>query len=165
MRKFQDTLGLNKEIKRNQITVKNKKIFNLLERVNLEIDFLKEGVTVSDFIKVLTEDSDKKIHLNIDNRSFYYLLSKIKEYFFNFSYTVIAKTNKIYSKGGKLIQELRLCISITLHDSLKTQIFIEFKAKKRVTISDYSCSSGNWTRTSDLRVMSPTSYLLLYPAM
>ena len=34
--------------------------------------------------------------------------------------------------------------------------------KKRVTISDYSCSSGNWTRTSDLRVMSPTSYLLLY---
>ena len=29
--------------------------------------------------------------------------------------------------------------------------------KKRVTISDYSCSSGNWTRTSDLRVMSPTA--------
>ena len=26
-------------------------------------------------------------------------------------------------------------------------------------------SSGDWTRTSDLRVMSPTSYLLLYPAM
>ena len=26
-------------------------------------------------------------------------------------------------------------------------------------------SSGNWTRTSDLRVMSPTSYLLLYPAI
>ena len=61
--------------------------------------------------------------------------------------------------------ELRLCISIPLFDSLKTQIIIEFKAKKRVTISDYSCSSGNWTRTSDLRVMSPTSYLLLYPAI
>ena len=26
-------------------------------------------------------------------------------------------------------------------------------------------SSGDWTRTSDLRVMSPTSYLLLYPAV
>ena len=61
--------------------------------------------------------------------------------------------------------ELRLCISIPFYDSLKTQIIIEFKAKKRVTISDYSCSSGNWTRTSDLRVMSPTSYLLLYPAI
>ena len=61
--------------------------------------------------------------------------------------------------------ELRLCISIPLHDSLETKTTIEFKAKKRVTISDYSCSSGNWTRTSDLRVMSPTSYLLLYPAI
>ena len=26
-------------------------------------------------------------------------------------------------------------------------------------------SSGGWTRTNDLRVMSPTSYHLLYPAM
>ena len=26
-------------------------------------------------------------------------------------------------------------------------------------------SSGGWTRTNDLRVMSPTSYQLLYPAM
>jgi len=61
--------------------------------------------------------------------------------------------------------ELRLYISLQLYDSLKTKTIIEFKAKKRVTISDYSCSSGNWTRTSDLRVMSPTSYLLLYPAI
>ena len=103
MRKFQDKLGLNKEIKRNKITVKNKKIFKILERVNLEIDFLKEGVTVTDFINVLTGASEKEIHLNIDNRSFYYLLTKTKEYFFNFSYTAVAKTNKIYSKGGTLM--------------------------------------------------------------
>ena len=45
---------------------------------------------------------------------------------------------------GKNNLELRLCTSIPLHDSLKTNILIEFKAKKRVTISDYSCSSGNW---------------------
>ena len=36
--------------------------------------------------------------------------------------------------------ELRLCISIPLHDSLETKTTIEFIAKKRVTISDYSCS-------------------------
>ena len=29
--------------------------------------------------------------------------------------------------------ELRLCISIPLHDSLKTQIIIEFKAKKTLS--------------------------------
>ncbi len=38
------------------------------------------------------------------------------------------------------------------------------------TKKDKSCdlsffSSGGWTRTNDLRVMSPTSYQLLYPAM
>ena len=27
------------------------------------------------------------------------------------------------------------------------------------------CSSGGWTRTNDLRVMSPTSYQLLYSAV
>ena len=104
MRNFKEKLGLKKEIKRNKITVKNKKIFKILERVNLEIDFLKEGVTVTDFINVLTGASEKEIHLNIDNRSFYYLLYKIKEYFFNFSFTAVANTNKIYSQGDTLMK-------------------------------------------------------------
>ncbi len=34
--------------------------------------------------------------------------------------------------------ELRLYISLQLHDSIETQTIIEFKAKKRATISDYS---------------------------
>lgn len=95
-----DTLGLKKEARSSRITVKNKKIFKILERVNLEIDFLKEGVTVTDFINVLTGASEKEIHLNIDNRNFHYLLSKMKEYFFNFSNTTVARTNKIFSKSG-----------------------------------------------------------------
>ncbi len=37
--------------------------------------------------------------------------------------------------------------------------------KKPVSFETGFTSSGNWTRTSDLRVMSPTSYLLLYPAI
>ena len=104
MRDFEEKLGLNVEVKRKKITIKNKNIFEVLKRVNLEIDFLKEDVNVTDFIYVLTGASEKQIHLNIDNRSFHYLLSKIKEYFFNFSYTAVAETNKIYSKGGKVIK-------------------------------------------------------------
>jgi len=104
MRNFKEKLGLNVEVKRKKITIKNKNIFEVLKRVNLEIDFLKEDVNVTDFIYVLTRASEKQIHLNIDNRSFHYLLSKIKEYFFNFSYTAVAETNKIYSKGGKVIK-------------------------------------------------------------
>ena len=38
--------------------------------------------------------------------------------------------------------ELRLYISLQLHDSLKTYAIIEFKAKKRATISDYSVVAG-----------------------
>lgn len=100
IRNFEDKLGFKKGIERNKITVKNKKIFKILERVNLEIEFLKYDVTVTDFINVLTEASEKQIHLNIDNRNFHYLLSKMREYFFNFSNTNVAKTNKIFSKSG-----------------------------------------------------------------
>ena len=38
--------------------------------------------------------------------------------------------------------ELRLYISLQLHDSIETHTIIEFKAKKRVTISDYSVVAG-----------------------
>ena len=41
----------------------------------------------------------------------------------------------------------------------------EFYPQKNQTLSYLVCSSGDWTRTSDLWVMSPTSYLLLYPAI
>jgi len=99
-----ETLRIKNEFQSKRITLKNKKILNILERVNLEIEFLREDVAVTDFINVLIEASKEEIHLNIDNRSFYYLLSKIKEYFFNFSYTAVAKTNKIYSKGGTLMK-------------------------------------------------------------
>ena len=38
------------------------------------------------------------------------------------------------------------------------------KIRKPLCLQGFQ-SSGSWTRTSDLRVMSPTSYLLLYPAI
>lgn len=99
-----EILRIKNEVQSKRITQRNKKIFCILEKVNLEIEFLKEDVTVTDFINVLTEGSDKEIHLNIDNRSFYYLLSKTKEYFFSFSFTAVANTNKIYSQGGTLMK-------------------------------------------------------------
>lgn len=103
VRKFEDKLRLNKEINRKKITLKNKKIFKILERVNLEIEFLKEDVTATDFINVLIGASKKEIHLNIDNRSFHYLLHKMREYFFNFSNTAVANTNKIYSERENIL--------------------------------------------------------------
>ena len=37
--------------------------------------------------------------------------------------------------------------------------------KKRKSVMDFLCGSGGRTRTSGLRVMSQTSYQLLYPAI
>ena len=54
-------------------------------------------------------------------------------------------------------------ISTHIRDILKTQIFIEFKAKKRVTISDYSCSSGNWIHCFTLFRNGPKKKNLLAP--
>ena len=123
----EDKLGLKKEVRFSKITTKNKKIFEVLERVNLEIEFLREVVTITDFIKVLTEDSDKEIHLNIDNRNFHYLLTKIKEYFFNFTITAVAKTNKIHSKTGTLLKANNLINAKGDYPSLKDDIDEVFK--------------------------------------
>ena len=87
---------------KKSITVKKRKIVDIVKRLNLEVDFLKEGCTPKDFIDVLTGASEKDIYLNIDNRNFHYLLTKIKDYFYNFSITAVAKTNKIHSKNGTL---------------------------------------------------------------
>ena len=123
----EDKLGLKKEVRFSKITTKNKKIFEVLERVNLEIEFLREVVTITDFIKVLTEDSDKEIHLNIDNRNFHYLLTKIKEYFFNFTITAVAKTNKIHSKRGNLLKANNLINAKGDYPSLMNDIDEVFK--------------------------------------
>ena len=52
-------------------------------------------------------------------------------------------------------------------NELEIQYFSLFRIEiihiKLTMCSD--CLSGSWTRTSDLRVMSPTSYLLLYPVI
>ena len=52
----------------------------------------------------------------------------------------------------------------TDHSVLKKAI-TETTQKKDKSCDLSFFSSGGWTRTNDLRVMSPTSYQLLYPAM
>ena len=104
------------------ITVKKRKIVDIVKKLNLEIEFLREDCTPEDFIDVLKGTSDKDIYLNIDNRSFHYLLTKIKEYFFNFTITAVAKTNKIHSKTGKLLAAKNLRNSKVDSPSLKNEI-------------------------------------------
>ena len=100
---FEDKLEIKKVKEKRRITIKNKKVYNLVEQLNLKIELLRVDCTSKDFIDVLIGKSEKNIHLNIDNRSFYYLLSKLSDYFFNLSKTAVAEVNKIYSLRGTLI--------------------------------------------------------------
>ena len=51
-----------------------------------------------------------------------------------------------------------------MHGFCFLKLVLKFDENKKPS-KYWVSSSGNWTRTSDLRVMSPTSYLLLYPAI
>ena len=123
----QAELGLNKKIKSKRMTIKDKKIHTILKSVNLEIEFLRDDIAATDFINVLLGKSDKEIHLNISNRDFHYLLTKIQEYFFNYSISAVAKTNKIHSKRGTLLKANNLINAKGDYPSLKDDIDEVFK--------------------------------------
>ena len=124
---FEDKLEIKKVNEKRRITIKNKKVDSLVEQLNLELDFLRDDLTSKDFVNVLIGTSDKNIHLNIDNRSFYYLLTKLSEYFFNLSITAVAITNKIYSSRGTLISVENLLNSKALHPKHEDAIDRVFK--------------------------------------
>ena len=124
---FEDKLGIKKNQKKTLITVRNKKVGDLVKRLYLELEFLREDCTPGDFINALTRRSDINIYINIDNRSFHYLLTKIKEYFFNFTITAVAKTNKIHSKRGTLLNASNLISAKDDYPSLKDRIDEVFK--------------------------------------
>ena len=127
MRNFKEKLGLKKEKTTKHITIKNKCILPLLTQLNLKIEFLREDSSPEDFIAVLTRKSEKEIHLNISNRDFHYLLTKIQEYFFNYSITAVAKTNKLHSKRGTLLKANNLINAKGDYPSLKDDIDEVFK--------------------------------------
>ena len=124
---FEDKLEIKKVKEKRRITIKNKKVYNLVEQLNLKIELLRVDCTSKDFIDVLIGKSEKNIHLNIDNRSFYYLLSKLSDYFFNLSKTAVAEVNKIYSSRGKLISVKNLLNSKAFYPKHKDVIERVFK--------------------------------------
>ena len=99
-----DVTALKKVKGNNKITIRDKKVYELVKELNLKIDFLRDDILAEDFVSVLIRQSDKNIHLNIDNGSFHYLLTKLKGYFYNFSMTSVANTNKLYSSKGSILK-------------------------------------------------------------
>ena len=101
---FEERIGVKKAEVKKRITFTKNKVYEVVKALNLKIDFLKDDCLPKEFVDVLTGKLDMNIHLNIDNRSFHYILTKLKEYFFSFSITSVANTNKIYSSKGTLLK-------------------------------------------------------------
>ena len=75
------------------------------------------------------------------------------------------------SLGAEFIVAFEPGNEIGCHTAIRFLVFFGeenvdqiFQNKKASLVRGF-LRSGDWTRTSDLRVMSPTSYLLLYPAI
>ena len=106
-----DVTVVKKVRENNIITIKDKKVYGLVKALKLKIDFLMDDCSAEEFVAVLVGQSDKEIHLNIKNRSFYHLISKLRDYFYNFSITKVANTNKIFGKTGTLLNSKNLAAS------------------------------------------------------
>tara|TARA_B110000238_G_scaffold99198_1_gene107941 strand:- start:1369 stop:2142 length:774 start_codon:yes stop_codon:yes gene_type:complete len=124
---FEEKIGTKKVNEKSRITIKNKNIYNLLKQLNLELDFLKEESLPKDFVNVLIGTSDKNIHLNINNGSFHYLLTKLKSFFYTFSISAVARTNKIHGSKGTLLKVKNLLNSKASHPKHKDAIDRVFK--------------------------------------
>lgn len=117
-----------KKVKDNKrITIRDKKVNLIVEALNLEIDFLRDDILPKEFVLVLIRQSDKNIHLNIDNGSFHYLITKLNEFFYNLTMSNVARTNKICSYKGTIISVKNLLNSKSDNPKLKDSIDRVFK--------------------------------------
>jgi len=125
---FEERIGVKKVKKNKRITIRDKKVYDLIEILNLKIDLLTENSLPKDFVDVLIGKSDKTIRLNIDNGSFHYMLTKLRGYFYSFSITAVANTNKISSAGGTLLNPKNLINSRSYNPKHKDAIDRVFKS-------------------------------------
>ena len=125
---FEEKIGVKKVKEKNRITIRDKKVYDLVKILNLKIDLLTENSLPKDFVDVLIGKSDKTIRLNIDNGSFHYMLTKLRGYFYSFSITAVANTNKISSAGGTLLNPKNLINSRSYNPKHKDAIDRVFKS-------------------------------------
>tara|TARA_B100000963_G_scaffold202967_1_gene176760 strand:- start:690 stop:1406 length:717 start_codon:yes stop_codon:yes gene_type:complete len=108
---FEERIEIKKVKNNKRITIRDKKVYDLVKALNLKIDFLRDDCLPEEFVSVLIRKSEKNVHLNIKNRSFHYLLNKLKDYFYNFSITSVAETKKIHGLTGTLLTSKNLAAS------------------------------------------------------
>lgn len=85
-----------------------KKLFNVLDRLHLSLDFLEHRTTTEHFHNLLIaknfQNTSKNIYLQCETTQFSHIVKALKPYFSNLNPTTIERSGKFYTKTGTLLK-------------------------------------------------------------
>lgn len=85
-----------------------KKLFNVLDRLHLSLDFLDHRTITEHFHKLLIAENfnntSKNIYLQCETTQFSYIIKVLKPYFSNLTPTSIERSGKFYTKTSTLLK-------------------------------------------------------------
>jgi hypothetical protein len=99
---FETKLKLKK--KKNEktpLSIKDKNVNRLFDLIDSELEIFSSG---EDFINASVNNCNQTFQLNIKNRTFHYIITVLKPYFFNFEYKKFVLANRIYGENGNVLQ-------------------------------------------------------------
>ena len=98
-------LNIKTKKQTNKLSIKNKQVYELFKLIDLNLDIFKSG---EEFIDSSVKEKNLEFYLNIDNRSFYYILTILKPYFYHFELQKFVTANKIYTLRGTILTKKNL---------------------------------------------------------
>lgn len=107
-------LNIKTKKQSNKLSIKNKKVYELFKLIDLKLDIFKSG---EEFIDSSVKEKNLEFYLNIKNTTFYYILTNLKPYFYNFELQKFVTANKVHSKRGTILTKKNLHNSKSEHPS------------------------------------------------
>jgi hypothetical protein len=99
---FETKLKLKKKKnEKTSLSIKDKNVNRLFDLIDSELEIFSSG---EDFINASVNNCNQTFQLNIKNRTFHYIITVLKPYFFNFEYKRFVLANRIYSENGNVLQ-------------------------------------------------------------
>lgn len=124
---FERKLNTKTKKQSNKLSVKDKQVYGLFKLIDLKLDIFKSG---EEFIDSSVKEKNLEFYLNIDNRSFHYILTILKPYFYNFELQKFVTANKVYTSRGTILTKKNLHNSKSEYPrdkKLIDEILINFK--------------------------------------
>lgn len=102
---FERKLNTKTKKQTNKLSIKDKRVYELFKIIDLKLEIFKSG---EEFIDSSVKEKNLEFYLNITNRSFYYILTNLKPYFYHFELQKFVTANKIYTLRGTILTKKNL---------------------------------------------------------